>query len=864
MYQALYHDKEESQYYLRDDRWDGFKTVKYYPTYYVADEDGEHFTLEGTRVSPVRKMDDWKDPKYFEKDVDKLTRFLVDHYYETDDTPKSHNIVYLDIECVIAGALTEENIKDPKGEITAIALYDHNTKKYFCLVLDKAGKMDVAHSEGKVIMPYTSEKELLSGFLDKWYELDPTIITGWNSGFFDIPYLYYRIKKVLGETLANSLSPIGKIKFTPQFPEQPVNLAGINHLDYMLLFKKYIMKQEPSYRLGDIGKKYAKLEKIEYEGSLDKLFAEDVDKFIEYNLRDVEIIVELENRMKFIELTITIAHLCHTEYEAIYFSTMLNEGAILTYLKRKGIVSPNKPTTYNPALKTLQEEYAGGYLKDPTPGLYEWVIDLDFTSLYPSIIRSLNMGIETLVGRVVNRGKFDNQWSLKELKSMNPDTVVTIEKVKKDRRLSHTQISVGDLISIIEENDFIISAPGVIFRKDKSSVVCEILADWFKKRQEYKKLMKKAYKEDNDPVMGSFYDRRQHAYKIKLNDVYGVFAINGWRYTDGNKFISKAITLTGQRLTQESIKFVNEWMNKELGTDNKDYIVTSDTDSLFIQVKDLILQRKPELATADQETIVQEVLKVATEVQKLANDNLHTLVQELFNVKYPDEPHYFELKQEVVLDRGYFAGKRRYAQHIVNKEGVPTDELDVKGLDLMKSNFPPLFKKFGEHIINEIMFGKHKTDIDKQILDFRTELRTINWKQILKPTGLKKMGEYLASPPRAGEVFSKLGLKCPINTKAAIYYNDILRFKGLDKKYPTFQIGDKMFIAYLKDNPYRIDVVGFNGFNDPPEILEFVEKYIDRDGLFDSVMKNKLESLYSDLGWGAVVLNQNINKFFKF
>ena len=410
------------------------------------------------------------------------------------------------------------------------------------------------------------------------------------------------------------------------------------------------------------------------------------------------------------------------------------------------------------------------------------------------------MGIETLVGRVVNRGKFDNQWSLKELKSMNPDTMVTIEKVKKDRRLSHTQISVGDLISIIEENDFIISAPGVIFRKDKSSVVCEILADWFKKRQEYKKLMKKAYKEDNDPVMGSFYDRRQHAYKIKLNDVYGVFAINGWRYTDGNKFISKAITLTGQRLTQESIKFVNEWMNKELGTDNKDYIVTSDTDSLFIQVKDLILQRKPELATADQETIVQEVLKVATEVQKLANDNLHTLVQELFNVKYPDEPHYFELKQEVVLDRGYFAGKRRYAQHIVNKEGVPTDELDVKGLDLMKSNFPPLFKKFGEHIINEIMFGKSKTDIDKQILDFRTELRTINWKQILKPTGLKKMGEYLASPPRAGEVFSKLGLKCPINTKAAIYYNDILKFKGLDKKYPTFQVGDKMFIAYLKED----------------------------------------------------------------
>ena len=296
----------------------------------------------------------------------------------------------------------------------------------------------------------------------------------------------------------------------------------------------------------------------------------------------------------------------------------------------------------------------------------------------------------------------------------------------------------------------------------------------------------------------------------------------------------------------------------------KDNIITSDTDSLFIHVKDLLLHRFPDIDLNNREEVVPKVLEIASELQKVCNNHLNTLVQELFNIKFPDEPHYFELKQEVVLDRGYFAGKRRYAMHIVNKEGVTVDELDVKGLDLMKSNFPPIFRKFGEHIINEIMFGREKSNIDKQILDFRTSIRTVDWRTILKPTGLKKMKEYIASPPMAGDIFSRLGLKCPINTKAAIYYNDILRFKKLDKKYPTFQIGDKMFIAYLKDNPYRIDVVGFNGYNDPPEIMEFVEKYIDRDGLFDSVMKNKLESLYSDLGWGAVVLNQNINKFFQF
>ena len=864
MYQALHYDREERQYYLRDDRFNGFKTLQYWPTYYLPDEDGEYTTLEGTRVSPVKKMNDWKDTRYFEKDVDKITRFLVDHYYETDDVPKSHNVVFLDIECEILGALTEDSIKQALAKITAVALYDNNSKKYFCLVLDEGKTIDSIKDENKEVIPYATEKDLLNGFLDKWYELDPTIITGWNSGFFDIPYLYYRIKKVLGETIAATLSPINKINFTPYFPEQPVNLAGINHLDYMLLFKKYIMKQEPSYRLGDIGKKYAGLEKIEYQGSLDKLFKEDPLKFIDYNLRDVEIIVELENRMKFIDLTVTICHLCHTDYESIYFSTMLNEGAILTYLKRKGIVSPNKPTTYNPSLKTLEEEYAGGYLKDPIPGLYEWVIDLDFTSLYPSIIRSLNMGIETLVGRIVNKDKYDNQWSLNELKKMNSNHVIYIEKVKKDRTLVRTEITVGEMIKIIEKNDLIVSAPGVLFRKDKSSVVCEILTDWFAKRQEYKTLMKKAYKIDKDPVLGAFYDKRQHAYKIKLNDVYGVFAINSWRYTDGNKFISKAITLTGQRLLQESIRNMNEYLNKELELEKfKDFIITSDTDSLFIQCKDLLIARHPDIDFGNQEDVINKVLAIANELQTMANKFIGEFAREAFNLG-DDGKHYFELKQEVVLDRGYFAGKRRYAQHIVNKEGVPVDELDVKGLDLMKSNFPPLFKKFGEHIINEIMFGREKHHIDKQILDFRTELRTIGWEKILKPTGLKKLKEYIAAPPRSGEIFSRLGNKCPINTKAAIYTADILRFKGLDKKYPTPQVGDKIFIVYLKDNPYRVEVIALNGYNDAPELLEFAEKYIDRDGLFDGVMKNKLESLYSDLNWGAVVLNQNINKFFQF
>jgi DNA polymerase elongation subunit (family B) len=860
MYQSIYYNRNTKTYHLRDDK-KGWLEFPYRATCYVANENGEYETLDGVRVSPTKQYG-WKDPKVYESDVDKFTRILVDAYYEQDDIPSYQNIVYLDIECEIAGALTQDSVRSPLGKITSIALYDNNSKTYYCYILDITNSITPSNNNLRHIISCPTEKDLLLQFLNKWEELDPTIISGWNSEFFDIPYLYNRMVKVIGKDQASRLSPLGIVDENEFIGVKTTEIAGINHLDYMLLFKKYITTQEPSYALNNIGEKYVDLGKIEYLGSLDKLFKDDVEKFIDYNIRDVEIIVALEDKLKFIDLTVIISHLCHVPYEQIYMSTTLNEGAILTYLKRKNIISPNKPTTYNPNLKTITEEYAGGYLKDPVPGLYEWVIDLDFTSLYPSIIRSLNMGIETLVGRIVNRDKYDNQWSLKELKALNPNTELMIERVNPNKSISRSSITAGKIIELIENENWIISAPGVIFRKDKSSIVCDILTDWFNKRVEYKNLMKKAFKVDKDPVMGDFYNRRQHAYKIKLNDVYGVFAINGWRYTDGHKFISKAITLTGQRLIQDSIKYVNKWMNKQMDTEKIDYIVTSDTDSLFIQVKDLLQKRYPNLDLQNREETVKYVLEIANEIQSIANNNLHSLVVELFNLH--DRPHYFDLKQEVVLERGYFAGKRRYAQFIVNKEGLPVEELDIKGLDLMKSNFPPYFRTFSKQLLQDIMFGKSKPIIDKQILTFRESIDSVDWRLLLKPTGLKNMDSYIASSPRAGEIFSKLETKCPINTKAAIFYNDLLRFKQLDKKHNTIQIGDKIFIAYLKDNPYRIDVIGFNGYDDPPFIVEFIEKYLDKPKLFDSVLKNKLETLYEDLRWGKPIFNNNINKFFSF
>ena len=420
MYQSIYYDRKSYTYYLRDDQT-GWSQFQYQPTYWKRVDDWQEKVqpvLTGGWAIPTKKYDK-EDTNLLEKDIDKELVVLRELYYKYDDVvPEWHNIVYFDIEIEMGGALTPEYISSAPMPLTSIALIDVTTKQKICLIVDKTKEIKEYNQDGKHIIPCGSEKELIKRFLDKLEELDPTILVGYNSEYFDMPYLYFRIKQVMGEDEVLRLSPIRKVDYRDFNGEHQITVGGVNHLDYMLLHKKYIMKEEPSYKLGDIGLKYVNLGKVEYEGNLNTLFKNDINTFIDYNLRDVEIIEKLEGKLKFIDLTIMISHICNIPYESIYWNTVMNEGAILKYLRRENIVSPNKPTTHNPSLKHFKETYAGGYLLEPIPGLYFDVIDLDFTSLYPSIIKSLNLGIETLVSRIKVDYKptYEQNHSLEKLK----------------------------------------------------------------------------------------------------------------------------------------------------------------------------------------------------------------------------------------------------------------------------------------------------------------------------------------------------------------------------------------------------------------------------------------------------------------
>ena len=339
--------------------------------------------------------------------------------------------------------------------------------------------------------------------------------------------------------------------------------------------------------------------------------------------------------------------------------------------------------------------------------------------------------------------------------------------------------------------------------------------------------------------------------------MYGTFAKSGWRYTDGHLICSAAITNTGQRLTQESINYLNDRINTELQI-NKQHICISDTDSMYIVLGDLLKHRYKDLTLENKN---QYILEIASELQDSANHNLNAMCREIFNIN--PNIHYFQLKQEVIATSIIVTGKRRYAMYVTNKEGVAVEELDMKGLELMKSNMNKLFKSFGEQFIKDILFSKDKAELDLDIINFYKKLKTTDPRQLGKPTGVKQINSYYL-PPRAGEIFSSFRTGAPSNTKAAVRYNDLLKFKKLDTTYESVIEGDKIFIINLKQNGFKLETIGLPNAKVPEVIEKFVRDFINIDEIFESLLLNKLKELYKDLKWDFPALNENVTKFFKF
>ena len=545
--------------------WDdgGYQVMSWnYAAYEECSDHDANKNIRGLKQESLRKVTKWnkENTKLHFHDMRPYQRFLIDMYGNNDEPSVTHQEVFFDIECEMGGALTEDYIRSAPKPITSIAWWHKQTDEWKILILDKKNELQHDKEGNREIIPVPTEKALLEAFITNLREINPDILVGYNSDYFDIPYLYYRLCNVFDKEVANMLSPIGIVHDESEWNRDGwLKIAGTESLDYMKLHKKFSFRDEPSFKLDALGKKYVGMEKIEYDGSLDRLFKEDKQKFIAYNFRDVEILKALDEKFQYLPLTKNLAHKGKINYSDVYKNSMIHDGAISAYLLSQGIIPPARDR--NPITK---KNYAGGYLFCPNAGLFNYMFDEDLTSLYPSIIMSLNIGKETLVGRimmpdekVIVEGKeiFNCRYGLNDLKKMDLERVFDVQNSKRKT----AQMKVKDIIKLVESSNLSISANGVMYRTDFDSVLKTILAKWFDERVIYKNQMKKAYKA-GDKALGEQMHLKQHTMKILLNSLYGATALGSFRY--GNVILSESITLSGQRIIQESALFANTHMNK--------------------------------------------------------------------------------------------------------------------------------------------------------------------------------------------------------------------------------------------------------------------------------------------------------------
>jgi len=509
---------------------------------YVKDRSGTHVSLYGDKLKKVFRYEP-DTPNLFESDVPPETRVLVDQYKDSDDMSTGHRIMTIDIEVEVTDGFPEP--KQAKDRITSIAVYNSADDTYYAFALDEDKRLTLESKGNVVIESFDDEYSLLQRFLVKYMEFKPTIITGWNIDTFDMPYLYNRMSKVVGSNIADVLSPIREVKWNKH--RKRYLFGGVSCLDYYALYRLFTYTQLSSYRLDAVAEHELSENKLEYEGTLTDLYEKDLNRYVEYNIHDVRLVKRLNDKLDFIDMARGVCHVGHVPYEDVFFSSRYLEGAILTYLKKMGIVAPNKPPRPE---KMSDDKFIGAYVKHPQKGKHDWVFDLDLVSLYPSIIRSLNISPETKIGKL-------SGWDAEEF----------IKGVKKTYTLTSNDKEIGkltetELKDFFDKNKVSISSNGVLYRSDKQGLIPALLSKWFDTRVEYRKLMKK-FGDAGDNEKYTYFKSRQLIQKVVLNSMYGCLGLKSWRFYDLDN--ATATTITGQELIKFTSKMASYKYNSILG-----------------------------------------------------------------------------------------------------------------------------------------------------------------------------------------------------------------------------------------------------------------------------------------------------------
>jgi len=793
--------------------------LPYKPTLFIPTNKPTKFkTLEGKSVGAIqpggiRETREWV--KQY-ADVEGFEIYGYQNYtycYISDEYPDviqydKYNMVIANLDIEVGSENGFPNPDKAEEELTAITFKAKG--KYFvfgCQPFDSSAyeRLEYVHCE--------NEYEMCRLFLDVWEAVAPDILTGWNIQFFDIPYLYNRISKVMGEKDAKRLSPwkiVGERKVNMMGRTLlSYDLMGISVLDYIELYKKFTYTNQESYRLDYIAHVELGERKLDYSEveTLHQLYKTDYQKYIEYNIRDVELVDKLEQKMKLIDMVIGLAYDAKVNINDVFSQVRMWDTLIFNHLRKDYIVLPDKKTT------AKNDKYAGAYVKDPQVGMHNWVMSFDLNSLYPHLIMQYNISPETLLQN--------------ERMNVNVDTLLNQE------------------IDLSGLEGKTVCANGAMFRTDKQGFLPEMMQKMYDDRKRYKKLMLQAQSElqvetNKDKrreleYKVSTYSNTQMAKKIQLNSAYGAIGNQYFRHYDLR--MAEAITLSGQVSIRWIEKDINEYMNKLLKTEGEDYVVASDTDSVYIRFDKLVDSVYPNGGETDK--IVAFLDKVATtKIEPFIDKSYQTLASYVnaFDQK-------MQMAREAIADKGIWTAKKRYILNVYDMEGVryASPKLKIMGIEAVKSSTPNVCRDKIKESLKIIMQG---TELQMQafIGNFKDEFFKLEPEDISFPRGVNNLAKYRSS----ASIFTK---GTPMHVRGSLVYNHMIKKQGLDKRFPIIQEGEKIRFVYLKEpNPSMQNTIAFP--SSLPKDMK-LHDYIDYELQFSKSYVEPLQVILDAINWKA-------------
>ncbi len=853
------------------ERKDGVRTFREYPvkyTFYYKDQKGKYKSVYGDPLSRIvcKNTKDFRkeiainrDKTLFESDINPIFQCLSENYLN-QDAPKL-NIAFFDIETDFDPERGFADPSDPFMGITSVSVYLQWLETMICLAVPpKTLTMEQATELVKDIpnvMLFEKEKDMLDTFLTLIEEAD--ILSGWNSEGYDIPYIVNRVARIMSKDDTRRFCLWGQLPKKREYEKygkmsETYDLVGRVHVDSLNLYRKYTYEERHSYRLDAIGEIEVGENKTAYEGTLDQLYNNDFKKFIQYNIQDTALLDKLDKKLRFIDLSNTIAHENTVLIQTTMGAVAVTEQGIINEAHNRGLQVPNRTNRDNE--ENIQA--AGAYVAFPKKGLHKWIGSMDLNSLYPSVIRALNMAPETIVGQIrldisdarvhedINlkkktfAGSWEGRFATEEYEavmSKRKDVALTI-----DFESGQTEVMSGaEIYKLIfdSNNPWMLSSNGTIFTQEFEGVIPGILKRWYAERKDLQKMLKKA-KEAGNKAETEYWDKRQLVKKILLNSLYGAILNPGCRFFD--KRIGQSTTLTGRTI----VKHMSAEVNKVI-TGVYDHVgeavIYGDTDSVYFSAWPTLSK---EVEAGKIPWSKENVITLYDQVAEAANATFVDMMAKSFHCP-KSRAEVIAAGREIVAESGLFITKKRYAALVYDTEGFRSDvdgkpgKVKAMGLDLRRSDTPVFMQEFLSELLLMVLTDKPREDVLERITRFRQEFSERPGWEKGSPKRANKIGHYQRLEAKQGKA------NMPGHVRASINWNTLKRMNG-DKYSQEIVDGMKVIVCKLKQNP-----LGYTSVAYPTDELRmpewFKELPFDDAAMAETIIDNKLDNLIGVLDY---------------